>query len=192
MEKYYYIVIGFILLIIMRFLLYINKYLYLRKVLRKQDTYIDGKYEGANVEKKKIASQKAGVWIKENQIELKKVVLKTGIQDQETLYMKPVGMGFAQEQIISTLDNFLLNPEIMVNATEIILRAKGFYKIQALKSFKPLFWIEFIVFLPKELLKYFGVDETPKGASVMMKVFQVIYWLASIFFMYHTYLKNIK
>ena len=153
MENYYYILMVFVLIIIIHFLFHISKFLYLKKVLLKQDIFIKGKFEGAN-EREKKTSQKAGEWIQEHQIEIKRVTLKTGIQDQRMSYMEPLGLGYAQSQSITSLDNLLmLNPEVMGSAKEIIKRAKGFYKIQALKSFNPLFWIEFFVFLPKELLK---------------------------------------
>jgi hypothetical protein len=187
-----YLLLGFILLIIFRFLLNISKYFYLQRVISKQDIYIDGKIEPANNKKNK-ASEKAENWIQENQIEIKKIVLKTGIQDQWTSYMEPLGLGKAKKESISALDNLtLLNPKIMGPGREIVNRAKGFYKIQALKSFNPLFWVEFIVFLPKELLKYFSVDEDAKSGSVIIKIFQVIYWIASIYFMYQTYVHNAK
>jgi len=192
MDNYYNIVYVFILLIIIRFLLYISKFFYLRKVLIKQNIFIEGKFEDAD-EKKKKASEKAGDWVQENQIEIKKVALKAGIQDQRKSYMEPLGLGYTQQQSLSALDNLLmLNLEIMGSAIEIIKRAKGFYKIQALKCFNPLFWIEFIVFLPKEFFRYFGVDEEAKVSSVIIKIFQIIYWIISIFFMYQTYIKNIS
>ncbi len=107
--------------------------------------------------------------------------------------MEPLGLGYTQQQSLSALDNLLiLNSEIMGSAIEIIKRAKGFYKIQALKCFNPLFWIEFIVFLPKELFGYFGVDEEAKVSSILIRIFQIIYWMISIFFMYQTYIKNIS
>ncbi|MBI3124470.1 MAG: hypothetical protein HYZ10_08695 [Ignavibacteriales bacterium] len=192
MENLYYIIFGFASLVIIRFLLNISKYFYLSTVLAKQDIFVEGRFQDSN-EKQKKASQKAGNWVQANQIEIKNVVLKTGIQDQRTSYMEPLGFGYTQKESVTALDNLLmLNPEVMGSSKEIIKRAKGYYKIQALKCFNPLFWIEFIVFLPKELLKYFGVDDNAKGGSVMIKIFQVIYWLVSIFFMYQTYLKNYK
>lgn len=162
MENYYIVIFLFILIIIIRFLLYISKYFYLKKALEKQDIFIQGQFEESSENQKELA-EKAGGWVQENQIEIKKVVLITGVQDQKKSYMKPLGLGYTKEQSVSALDNLLfLNSEIMGSSIEIMKRAKGYYKVQALKSFNPLFWIEFIIFLPKELIKYLGIDDEKK------------------------------
>ncbi len=167
MGNYYIAVFLFILVIIIRFLLYISKYFYLKKALNKQDIFIQGQFEGSTQKQKELA-EKAEDWVQKNQIEIKKVVLNTGVQDQKKSYMKPLGLGYTKEQSVSALDNLLfLNSEIMGSSIEIMKRAKGYYKVQALKSFNPLFWIEFIIFLPKELSKYLGIDDE-KNIAVLL------------------------
>lgn len=177
---------------IIRFVLFYSNYLYLKKVIKKQSDLIDGVADEAT-DKEKRAAEKATEWITEHQIEIKKVVLKTGIRDQTQTYMKPLGLGFAKEKGISALDNLAyLNSEIMESSREIIKRAKGYYKIYAFKSFNPIFWIEFIVFMPKEILKYIGVTEEEKISSLVIRIFQILYWIISIYFMYQSYLQSIK
>ncbi|MBK7378584.1 MAG: hypothetical protein IPJ03_06210 [Ignavibacteriales bacterium] len=166
--------------------------MYLKKVIKKQELLLDGVSDDAKESEKK-AAEKATEWISENQIEIKKIVLNTGIQDQTQTYMKPLGLGFAKEKGISALDNIAyLNSEIMESSREILTRAKGYYKIHMLKSFNPLFWIEFIVFLPKEILKYLGIPENEKISSLIIRIFQLIYWGTSIYFMYQSYLQSLK
>ncbi|MBK8944082.1 MAG: hypothetical protein IPM32_02320 [Ignavibacteriae bacterium] len=190
MEDNYIFISLFILSIIIRFLLNISKFYYLKKVLKKQEIYIQGQFE-ESTESQKEAAGKAGDWVQENQIEIKKVVLNTGVQDQKQSYMKPLGLGYTKEQSISALDNLLLlNSDIMGKSIEIMKRAKGYYKVQALKSFNPLFWIEFIIFFPKELSKYFGIDEEKKYSGIIVKIIQVLYWLISIYFMYQSYIQT--
>jgi hypothetical protein len=185
--EYYIYLIAFIVLILLRFMMNINKYFYLKKVIHQQKIFFEGKVTDAN-DSQKENSKKAANWISENQIEIRKVVINTGVGDQITSYMEPVGLGHAQQQSISALDNLaFLNIEIMKTGREIVNRAKGQYRIQAMKSFNPIFWIEFILFLPKEILKYLGVDNTAKVGSLITKIFQIIYWIASLFFMYQKY-----
>lgn len=175
---------GFMLI---RLFLYLRQYLFLKKVLERQMIYVEGVPDEADPEKKK-AGKKAGKWIEENQIDIRQTVLKTGIDEPSKSYMEPLGLGHAQKKSIRVLDNLLFtNPEIMGIGRTIVTRAMGYYKNQALKSINPLFWIEFIVFLPKELIRYFGIDDNAKLGSIVAKVLQLIYWIASLFFMYQRY-----
>ena len=108
-------------------------------------------------------------------------------------FLEPIGFGRAQQQHMSALDNLtFLNIDILREGRTILTRAKGYYKVEALKSFNPLFWIEFIVFLPRELFKYFGFDINSKSISIISKIIQIVYWLASLITMYLTYKTNIK
>ena len=181
------IVLLFITIVLIKFFLNISKYYYLKKVITKHNIFIDGEL-AEDDEQKKQDGIKAGNWIQENQLEIKNVVSKTGLRDQTKSYMQPLGLGYAKQQNVNALDNMLfLNTEILELAREIINRAKGYYKVQALKSFNPLYWIEILIFLPREILKYIGVDEKEKVGSIITKIIQIIYWIASIIFMYEKY-----
>jgi hypothetical protein len=48
MDNYYNIICVFILIVIIRFLLYISKFLYLKKVLIKQNVFIEGQFNDAD------------------------------------------------------------------------------------------------------------------------------------------------
>lgn len=188
--NYLYLGLGFVVIIIIQFLLNFSKYLYLKKAINMQDVLIEGVQKDASEDKAK-AAEKATDWIEENQIEIKKVVLRTGINDQTKFYMAPLGYGYTREKGISALDNLaFLNSEIMEIGKQILQRAKGYYKFKAINSFNPLYWIEFIIFLPKNIMKYFGVDENVKIGSYIIKITQLLYWIASIIFMYIKYIKN--
>ena len=181
------IVLLFITIVLIKFLLNISKYFYLKKVITKHNIFIAGEMAEDDGQKKQDGIE-AGNWIQENQLEIKNVVSKTGLRDQTKSYMQPLGLGYAKQQNVNALDNMLfLNTEILELAREIINRAKGYYKVQALKSFNPLYWIEILIFLPREILKYIGVDEKEKVGSIITKIIQIIYWIASIFFMYEKY-----
>ena len=180
MEKLLYLlIIPFV-----RFLININHYLYLKKAIHKHDQFIAGEICGENEIKKKRIGQKAGNWIQENQLEIKKRTLNTGIQDQYQSYMEPLGLGSVQRQSMSALDNLLfLNTEILQSARQILKTAKGHYKVQAFLSFSPLFWVELMIFLPRELLKMVGFEIKSKGSQNITNVIQLLYWIASIIYM---------
>ncbi len=180
MEKLLYLlIIPFI-----RFLVNFNHYLYLKEATHKHDQYIDGQICDKSEKKKKRVGEKAGNWVQENQLEIKKRVLNTGVQDQYQSYMEPLGLGHAQKQSCSVLDNLLfMNTEILLSAKGILRKARGHYKIQALLSFSPLFWIELIIFLPRELLKMVGFETKSKGSQNITNIIQLLYWIASIIYM---------
>ena len=189
MTNYIQILISFAAIMIIRFLLHFSKFMFLRKVLNKQDILIDGLSESAS-EKEKSDAVAATDWIEENQIEIKQVVLKTGLHDPKKSYMEPLGLNYAHKQSVSSLDNLtLLNAEIMGRGRQILIRAKGYYKNQALKSFNPIFWIEFLIFLPREIFKYISINENAKFGSIIIKVIQVIYWVVSLIVMYIRFIK---
>lgn len=162
------------------FLVNFNHCWYLRTVLKRHNIFIGGLSEDDSKETK-AASRKARNWIQENQIEIKKRVLNAGLRDQMESYMEPLGLGFAQKQQVGALDNLLLlNTDILKSARELIERAKGYYKTQAFLSLSPLFWVEMIVFLPREMFKLAGFDSSAKSFQILEKTIQLIYWTVSI------------
>jgi hypothetical protein len=174
---------------IIRLILYLSKYYYLRKVIKKHYTFVKGNFENAS-EADILKANKAGSWVEENIIEIKRVVLKTGIPDSVHTYMKPIGYGNLQPTSMSALDNMLYkNNDILIEARAILDRAKGFYKVESIKCINPVFWVEFIVFFPKEIIKYFTIDEKSKSVSLAIKIIQLLYWIVSIIFMYLNYKK---
>ena len=58
--------------------------------------------------------------------------------------------------------------------------AKGYYVAQSKLSLSPLYWIELIVFLPREIIKASGFKTTTKHLDVITKIIQIFYWLISI------------
>jgi len=114
--------------------------------------------------------------------------LNTGIDNQTKSYMEPLGFGYTQQQGLPVLRNLaLLNPEILQSGKTLLRRAKGYYKSQSLKCFNPIFWIEFIVFLPREILNYFSFDKNVKFGSTLINLLQILYWIATTIFMYLEY-----
>ena len=177
MEKLLYLlIIPFI-----RFLININHYSYLKIAIHKHNQFIEGQICKKTEKKKKRIGQKASNWIRENQLEIKKRTLNTGIQDQYQSYLEPLGHGHAQKQSISALDNLLvLNTKTLQSAQQILKTAKGHYKVQAFLSFSPLFWIELLIFLPRELFKMAGFETKSKGSQNAINIAQMLYWIVSI------------
>jgi hypothetical protein len=56
--------------------------------------------------------------------------------------------------------------------------AMGIYRRRIFESFNPLYWINLVLFLPKNILGYVGF----KTETALIKIFQLIWWLAGIVF----------
>lgn len=163
-----------------RFLIYSNDYFYLRKVIRKHEVYVNGIIKKSSQQNKR-KSEKAGKWIQGNQIEIRNRILKSGLHDPVLSRMEPLGLGYARQQNMSPLDNLLFeNAEILGRAREAMERAKGYFRGQALKSLNPIYWLELIVFLPKEIAKITGIKTDSKTSQGVINFVQVIYWIVSI------------
>ena len=183
MNIYVYLLIFFCILII-RFYYFISKFIFLKKVLKNQDIYVKGSFKDAS-EKEKEQADKSYIWLEERQIEIKKIILSTNAKDHFKSYMEPIGYHHVQQKNVSALDNItFINSEIQLKFKQITIRARGFYKINALKSFYPTFWIHTIVFLPKNILNFISINNEVKYGSFVIKFFQLIYWILSIFLLY--------
>ena len=181
---YLYLILGFIVFVILRFYINISKFFYLKKALNHQWAYLEGKDEDAD-KNLKSKGDKAERWIVDNSIEIKKLVLETGLEDHSISFMDKMGLGFAKEKQIKVLDNLLvMNSDIMGLGRQFISQAKGYYKVEAFKSLKIQFWVETILFLPKNIFLFLGLKEKNKITNVFMNLCQLLYWGTSLFFMY--------
>jgi len=68
--------------------------------------------------------------------------------------------------------------EVVEKTREYFHQAIGVYRSRALEVFNPIYWIEFIIYLPKNIINYLGGPPE----SIITKIIQLIYWLGSIFY----------
>lgn len=142
--------------------------------------FLDGQKDGIS-EKIKKSSQKAWDWLQDNQLEIKNRVLNAGLSDQAESYMEPLGLGYAERRQRGVLDNLLLlDTDVLASARELMRRARGYYKTQAWLSLSPLFWLEMLIFLPREIIKLAGFNNSSKLFQISVKLIQVIYWIISV------------
>lgn len=125
----YQIIAGiFSTLMIIRFLLNFPKYLFLKKALHKQDIFVKANFKDS-IESDVENGKQAVKWLEENQIEIEKTVLNTGLPNQSKSYMAPMGLGYAQSKKIPVLSNLTYDDsEIQEAARAMLNRSKGQYK----------------------------------------------------------------
>lgn len=110
---------------------------------------------------------------------IKNYIKNAGVSDKHITVSQPVGYGQIANSNVSVLDNIICNREdIAYSNYELLLEAKGNYWIRFVNSINPFYWIRIIIFIPKYLLSYLGL----KPDSILIKVFQLIYWFLAVTF----------
>ncbi len=110
----------------------------------------------------------------QHQDEIVELFKKADIEDAFVPYVEPVGYGY----VTNTKTSVFLNlPSDREDITLIVLtmfqRVIGVFSKRAKETFSLLFWIDFILNLPKKTLKYIGVP----AENVLVKISQVLYWI---------------
>lgn len=101
----------------------------------------------------------------------------SGISDRKIPVSQALGYGQIATGCISIFENLLNNrSDVAIHVSNLLLEAKGNYWSRFINSFNPFYWIRIVLYIPKYLLSYLGV----KADSIIIKVFQLIYWLIGI------------
>ncbi|MEP1095907.1 MAG: hypothetical protein ABJG78_12400 [Cyclobacteriaceae bacterium] len=111
---------------------------------------------------------------------------KAGLEDSGVTVNRTTGMVWAapsqkipqyERLTISVFDNItLLNTEVIGAIKEKFKKAKGTFLFRAKQSLNPIFWVEFLLELPKHVSSYLG----QKTDTSVVKIIQLIYWLLGI------------
>ena len=114
----------------------------------------------------------------ENKHRILELFNKAGIQDKILPTSTFVGMGIKNYKY-SVHDNLEMVSEDTKRVVNYSFReAIGVFRSRIKNAINPLYWIEFIFFLPKVVLNYLGVS----AESIIVKFAQIIYWLAGVLF----------
>lgn len=110
-------------------------------------------------------------------IQIVNYIKYSGVKDKYVVVTQPSGYGQLASSKVSVLNN-LNNPreDIAANAINCLLEAKGNYWTKFINSFNPFYWLRIIIFLPKHIFTFIGLNEE----SMVIKIFQIIYWLLSV------------
>lgn len=121
--------------------------------------------------------------VTEYQHELIDLLKRAEIQDRRLPISIPIGFGYISNTTTSVFDNLFVNDsEISPIVGQFFNQAKGVYKLRMKQSFSPFYWIDLIVFLPKTLSRYFGIESN----SAILKITNIVYWIISFFVFVYT------
>lgn len=100
------------------------------------------------------------------------LILRTALQDIPQY----------QQQTISVFSNLtFIHPDVNPHVIGLFMKSKGVFRNRLKESINPLFWIQYTLTLPTYLLEYLGVKE----GKLVIKLVQVIYWVAGMIKLLH-------
>lgn len=111
--------------------------------------------------------------------EILNYIKNAGVKDKHINAIESLGYNQIASGSVSIFDNILnTRVDIANNVRNLLLEAKGNYWSRFINSANPFYWLKIILYIPKYLLSYLGLD----AGSVFVKIFQLIYWAIGIIF----------
>lgn len=108
-----------------------------------------------------------------HQDEVIKLFKDAGIPDSVVPHAQAMGYGQVMTTRVSVFSNLTNSrSDIAQIVVKNFRRAEGVFKKRMLNSFNPLYWIDALINLPREILEYTGVSPE----TTLVKVVQVFYW----------------
>ncbi len=101
-----------------------------------------------------------------------------GVSDLVIPFTQPAGFGMVAHGSTSLFANIgNLRKDTVAMMHNCFAKAKGTFKHRIVETFSPIFWINCVIFLPRNILEYLGL----KGDSIFVKLFQLLYWVVTPF-----------
>lgn len=151
---------GFLAIIAVKFVINFANYIQCKRYLARYKQYInepDWKFV-------------------EHKSRIVKLLKDAGVSDSTVPYVEPVGFGYIRRASVSVQKNITATRgDVVGSSTAMLHEAIGVYRSRMLETFNPLYWIEFLIHLPKQTLGYLGISPE----STVVKIAQLLYWIIS-------------
>jgi hypothetical protein len=109
--------------------------------------------------------------------QIKNYIKYAGVKDKRIPVCQPVGYSHVVKSLVSLFDNITNNhQDVAKTAMDSLLEAKGNYRSRLINTINPFYWLRIIIFIPKYIFSYLGLKEE----SIIIKIFQLIYWLLAV------------
>jgi hypothetical protein len=109
----------------------------------------------------------------QHQPQIVKLFQDAGIEDVLVSRVAVVGMTIQTSQASAFQNLAVREQDVPSVVSTLFHRTIGVYRNRLFETVNPLYWIETIIYLPREMLKYLGVSSENVGA----KLLQVVYWI---------------
>ncbi|MES2219089.1 MAG: hypothetical protein V4501_11860 [Pseudomonadota bacterium] len=125
----------------------------------------------------------------ENIPEVINLVEEAGQKSSFVSRVEPAGLGLARTIQLNLFDNMILNDEEVYTLMRLVFKqAIGVYKNRIRQCYNPIYWIEFLVFFPQNLIKYLAGNDNSGVLIMISRFLNALYWLlgfvCSIWFIY--------
>ena len=119
------------------------------------------------------------VWeTKQETINLFKIA---GIKDTFIPVSQKMGHGYIGSFKASLFDNYPTNrSNFASHYFSMFDEAKGVFKYRIYECFNPFYWIDLIIFLPRNILNYIGVSPEVRSTKILNIILTSIYWFLGI------------
>lgn len=102
---------------------------------------------------------------------------KAGVEDRYFSMTQPIGYGQMEILNTSTFENFPSHYQPFSQyQREMFEDAIGIYRSRTLESFNPIYWIDLIVFMPRNVLGHIGVDKTTTRYKITNILLTFFWW----------------
>jgi len=109
---------------------------------------------------------------------IKNLFLHAGMQTLVVPNAAPVGYGQIATYNAEVSENMFIKRNDIVSLTlHLFANTFGVYRSRIIESFSPLYWINFIIFIPKHLLLYIGLDSEKTAYKLLNVVLSAIWWV---------------
>lgn len=120
--------------------------------------------------------------IDEHKMQTIALLKKAGIPDSQMPVTQSVGFGHFASFNASVYHNFPTTDRTIANTALLMFKnAIGVYKSCIIESINPLYWIDLIVFLPKNILIYIGLNMDNSSSKLWNVFLSFIWWLLCAF-----------
>lgn len=156
-----YLVYLFLAAIVLRIVVNLSKYMQSRYFFEGYKGYVTGTEEFNLLQHKS---------------QILQLFKGAGVKDSYVSYVQPVGYGYIGTGNISVFQNLgNARQDIAFCVFTFFEESIGTYRRRMWESLNPLFWIDSLINLPRNLLAYLGVPPE----SVITRILQLVYWLAA-------------
>lgn len=102
---------------------------------------------------------------------------KANVEDTWQANVRLIGWGYVSTGEASCFQNFpSRDADLSQKTIRMLHEAIGTYRARIFETFLPMYWIELLLYLPREILRYLGLPPE----SLATKTLQLFYWFLGL------------
>jgi len=161
------ILVFFLIIIATKFVLNLHDWLRIRTLSKYHMEWLSDKRDNLHLYKQEIIN----------------LFKKAHVKNVYTPVSQPTGFGQISNMNADVFTMFPSKLQIIAYpAISMFFEAEGVFKKNMFNSLNPIFWIEFILFLPKELLTYLGINPETTAFKLCNVLLTFFWWLCGTAF----------